>query len=444
MAARKTFARVQAAFGLLGVIALLVTYGIVTGWNPLPGWGNWIANVSAGPLSKPETTWVKRAGNEPTTAAVVGNFVVVSTKGSVETHSLYNGEKVWSKPAAWALVAGSDRPVVIVGRPVQKGFDVYDVTTGILQWQRTENLGVWAYADKVLLLHCVNGKCDLSSVDSTTGKDDGPSGWQTTLTGTGQPLLGAGHGLSMLDPITSSYGGSLTATPDHAPELIALTMADKMHIIRTGNGAEIKPPIPVSARSRPVLSGHTVITTTSDFRDGKCFYAVSGTDLLNGHTWTDPNYDTKTSGGLQCDERHDPVGGGGAIYAVNTSGRDVLLDAGDGHMLFTAKKSQHIMATDGAVAIVRSADKKSLTAIKLLTGSTLWTRAAAATTMVGLSNGAVLLTDPATEHLAAVAPSNAYAFFDLKSSATVLGIGAHEVIINIGRSFGPVYMSTGP
>jgi len=56
----------------------------------------------------------------------------------------------------------------------------------------------------------------------------------------------------------------------------------------------------------------------------------------------------------------------------------------------------------------------------------------------------VLLTDPATEHLAAVAPSNAYALLDLKSGATVLGLGAHELIINIGRSFGPIAMSSGP
>jgi PQQ-like domain len=443
MAANRAFARVQAVFGLLGVIALVVTYAIITGWNPLPGWGNWLANVSAGPLSKPATTWVKRAGNEPNTAAVVNNFVIVATKGSVETRSLFTGEKMWSKPADWAVVAGADRPVVLVGRPAQKGFDVYDVTTGILQWQKTENLGVWAYADRVLLLHCSNGTCVLQSVDWTTGKES-PGGWHLTLSGTGQPLIGAGHGLTMLDPISSDYGGSLTATPGPVPDMIALTLAGKMHIIRTGPGVEIKPPIPVTARSRPVLAGHVVVTASSDFRDGKCFYAVSGTDLRTGRSWSEPNFDTKTSGGLQCDERHDPVGGGGAIYAVNPSGRDVLLSASTGSVLYTAKAKTHIEATDGDIAIVRSADKKSLSAVKLSSGNTLWTRGAAASTMVAVTSGAVLLTDPATEHLAAVAPSNAYALLDLKSGATVLGLGAHELIINIGRSFGPIAMSSGP
>ena len=47
MAANRAFARVQAVFGLLGVIALVVTYAIITGWNPLPGWGNWLANNTA-------------------------------------------------------------------------------------------------------------------------------------------------------------------------------------------------------------------------------------------------------------------------------------------------------------------------------------------------------------------------------------------------------------
>ncbi len=439
MAGRKTFARVQAVFCLLGVIALVVTYGIVTGWNPLPSWGNWLANINAGPLSKPATAWVKRAGNQPTTAAVIGNYIVVSTEGSVESRSLVNGEKMWSRPASWALAAGSDRSVVVVGRPAGKGFDVYDIASGVLQWQKTENLGVYAYADRVLLLHCTSGRCQLQSVDPATGDE----GWNRTLTGTGQPLVGAGHGLAMLDPISSDYGGALSATPQPAPPYVALTMAGKMHVIRTGTGAEVTAPVTVDTRSRSVVTGHEIVTTSSQYRNGKCLYAVSGFDLLNGARWSDPGYDTKTSSGLQCDERHDPVGGGGAVYAVDRSGRDVLLNVSNGHVLFTAKAKQHIEATDGDIAIVRSDDKKTLTAIRLDSGTTAWTWPVAATTTVGIANGAVVLCDPATEHLTALTPADGSPYFNLKSGATVLGMGPHDVIINIGRSFGPVSMSGG-
>ena len=97
---------------------------------------------------------------------------------------------------------------------------------------------------------------------------------------------------------------------------------------------------------------------------------------------------------------------------VDPSGRDVLLDARPAAACCTRPKAgEQIVATDGDIAIVRSADKKTLTRGQAqLGGATLWTRAGDRVDD-GRASPAVRCcsTDPATEHLAAVAPSDAYA-----------------------------------
>ena len=441
MAARKAFARVQAIFGLLGVVAILVTYSIITGWNPLPGWGNWIANATVRSLSKPATTWVKRAGNEPTTAAVVNSYVIVATEGSVEVHGLALGEKIWDQQASWAVTAGDTRAVVVAGRVTSSGFDVYDAATGIRLWGSNEKDGIWAYSNEILLLRCASDlKCTLRATDPTSGATK----WSTKINGAGRSLLGPGHALATNRPITSSYGKTLVATPSPAPRLIGLPMSGGMHVINTTNGNQLHV-FPVNPRTRSIVADDTVVTTTATFTNGQCALTVSGSDPSSGSTlWSKSDYDAKTSGGLACDERHDPLGGGRGIYAVDPSGRDSVLSVASGKVLYQAKKGEKIVATDGALAVVRTTDKKSLFAVDLSNGRQIWTRPAADSARVGIIPNAVLIVDPATEKLAAMARGTALAYTDASSGATVLGVGANQLIINIGRTFGPLSMAGAP
>jgi outer membrane protein assembly factor BamB len=441
MAARKAFARVQAILGLIGIVASLVTYSIVTGWNPLPSWGNWIANATTRTLSKPATTWVKRSGNEPMSAAVVSPYVVVATNGSVEVHSLSTGEKIWDQPASWAATAGDARRVVFTGRLNAFGFDVFDVATGIRLWGSNDKDGVWAYTNEVLLLRCSSDtKCTLRAVSPT----DGAQKWSTNINGAGKVLLGAGHALASPGAITDAYTQALAATPAPAPSLIGLPMADAMHVLDTSNGHELRS-FPADASKRSVLAGGTVVATSATFVSGTCRMTISGQDPRSGATlWSKTNYDAKTTSGMACDQRRDPVGGGQVVYAVDSAGRDNLLQASTGDVLFTAKSRERIVATDGQIAVVRSADKKSLYGVDLAHGKTLWTRPAADTALVGITPNAVLIADPSTEKLAALDRVTGLAFVDVESGATVLGAGGNQVIINIGRSFGPLGISAAP
>ena len=58
----------ETALGAIGVLALIITAILVTGWNPLPkvsgDFGDWWEKVasSSGKLSEPETLWSDRVG----------------------------------------------------------------------------------------------------------------------------------------------------------------------------------------------------------------------------------------------------------------------------------------------------------------------------------------------------------------------------------------------
>ena len=44
MAKGKVIGRFEAALGIIGLLALGSAYVVVTGWNPLPAWQNWLAH----------------------------------------------------------------------------------------------------------------------------------------------------------------------------------------------------------------------------------------------------------------------------------------------------------------------------------------------------------------------------------------------------------------
>ncbi|MBN1171237.1 MAG: hypothetical protein JXA67_03605, partial [Micromonosporaceae bacterium] len=67
--------RIEAAFGVVGAGALVVSYFLVTGTNPLPDLLDLVGR--AGRLSQPETRWTQRVGDQPTSAVAAGGAVIV-------------------------------------------------------------------------------------------------------------------------------------------------------------------------------------------------------------------------------------------------------------------------------------------------------------------------------------------------------------------------------
>src|SRR2546430_16041548 len=81
MANGRAIGRFEAALGVVGLLALGVTYSITTGWNPLPGVQNWLNRSQT--LAEPAPAWTVRTGDQPTWAAGIGGVVVVAAGGTV-------------------------------------------------------------------------------------------------------------------------------------------------------------------------------------------------------------------------------------------------------------------------------------------------------------------------------------------------------------------------
>jgi hypothetical protein len=442
MAKGKAFGRINRVFGLIGLIAIVVTYSIITGWNPLPGWANWVQNVTVRKLATPGTAWTVRAGDEPRSATVLNRAIIVSTEGSVEARDPSTGAKLWTQADSWAGVAGGVSPVVVVGRPVGSGFDVYDPVSGIRLWQSNGKAGVWTYADMILTLTCSSGShCTLRSLDPGDGKPR----WKLDINGPGGPLLRFDQSTPAIVPVASDYAPSIRALPAAAPELIGLPMGGRIHVISTKSGTALHVFTP-SRTQRTVVAPKDVITSTAELHGNQCYYSETGNDPATGEVlWQHTNYNLRTSSGLGCDQRHDPTGGGDKLLATDTAGRDVVLSASSGKQVFRADAGEHVVAMDASVAITRIASGKTMRAIDLSSGKVLWTQPTNGDASIGIAPQFVLVADPrGPGKLLAYARSSGQPLLDVVSGSTVLGIGDSEIIVNIGRTLGPLSVGSGP
>lgn len=442
MAKTSMFGRVNRVFGVIGLLAIVVTYAIITGWNPLPGWANWLENVSVRKLATPGTAWTVRSGDEPTSATVLTRAIIVSTEGSVEARDPSTGARIWTQADSWAGVAGGQSPVVVVGRPVGSGFDVYDPGSGVRLWQSGGKAGIWPYSDMILTLTCSSvSNCTVHSLDPTTGKER----WALNIKAPGRPLMGFDEATPVIVPVDSGYAQSIRAMPQPAPEFIGLPMGGQIHVISTRTHSALHVFAPDNTQ-RVVVAAKEVVTSTAELRGNQCYYSESGSDPVTGHVeWEHSGYNLRTSSGLGCDQRHDPTGGGDSLLATDTGGRDVVLAATSGEELFRAAPGEHVIAMDSTIAITRSKDGKTMRAVDLSNGKQLWTQPTDRDASVGLSPDYVLVADPdGAGKLLAYARRSGQPLLNVVSGATVLGIGADTIIVNIGRSLGPLSVGSGP
>jgi hypothetical protein len=437
MAKGQRVSRIKTFFALLGVVSIFVIYGMVTGWNPLPGWAAWLRNATATQLSDPRPPWTVRAGDQPHSAVVLDSAIVVIADGSVEARDPRTGDLMWRKRDSWAGVAGDAQPVVIVGRTVDSGFDVYDAKSGVRLWWDDGHDGVWPYADMVLVMHC-DGGCHLAADDPVTGHPR----WTAPFPSAGAALRGFDRPFAALVPPASSYTGVLGAAPSPAPAFVGLSASGTVHVVATANGHDLRQ-LPSGPSARVVVAGGVALVTTSVRQGQGCLATIAARDARTGTPlWQHTGYDPGTTSG-GCEQEHDPTGGGDTVLVTDQSGRETLLNVGNGRIAYQAPGGDHVIATDGGVALVRSADGKLLRVVELDSGRQLYTRPVDPSALVGLSPDLVLVADPAGDRPRIVAYErvSGSAHLNLSSSATVLGIGQNTLIINIGRSLGPVTLA---
>ncbi|MEN3306548.1 MAG: hypothetical protein V7603_2750 [Micromonosporaceae bacterium] len=422
--------RVKTFLALLGLLAVPVTYGLVTGWNPVPGWIDKLSKVHS--FSQPNTTWAVRVGDQPTSAMVSGDVVVVFEPGTVEGRDARAGTQVWTSDADWAAAAGSAQAggaVVVLGKR-GSGYRAVDPFDGRARWSDPRASGVWTFTDLIVDITCPDlFSCTLRGRNPGTGAVR----WQASLDGNGRTLAGANRPLAGMRAMGSGYANSLANVPRPAPPLLGFRLDERVQVFTTRGGQRLR-----SYRTDPTqwvsVAGDRVLISTASYRGGTCRFNVSAQDPATGRqVWQRSGWDLRTATGIGCDQRRDPTGGGGLVAAVTPDGRDALLNVRTGDEAYRVPAGQTVLVTDGNVIVVRNGGQ-----VRGLgrTGTTLWTRAANRHALVGLGPAAVVVTDSDAGRLAALDPTSGRVLVDARTAATVLGYADAGLVINTGRKIG--------
>lgn len=417
---------------VLGVIGLVIVYSLLTGWQLLPTVGNWFTRLGTqfSSLSEPAPTWQTSVGDQPVAAAATDFAVVVTSRGGVEAHRLSGGDKLWYRDATWVGVGGTGNDVVVVGRTGRKhGYDAIDPDTGAVRWSDGSAIGVWTYTNLIVDLTCPEATtCRLTG----RSPESGSKRWTTTLTGNARPLGGANHRLAVARPFDDD---AATRPAQAAPPLLGLPIEGQVEVVATSSGRRLHTYQPTKT-TRVVVAGDRVVVDSAVPRNGSCQFSVDGRDPDGDRrAWHLDGYDLKTSSGLACEQRTDPVGEGGLLDAVAPDGRHVLLDASAGSRAYQLANDETVVATDGRTLLVRSAGGGKIRAVRVSGGSTLWTRDEGKSVGVALGPGVVLFTDPGTNRLVALATQGG-TLIDVESGATLLGYADNGVVVHIGLRVG--------
>jgi hypothetical protein len=420
--------KVQTFVGFAGVVALAVSASLVTGFNPLPyaddAFGKIWSKVR-GKLATPAPRWSERVDGPPVAAAVTSDRVVVVLNGAVEARRLSDGGPAWTRTVDWAVPAGN---VVVAGRSNGTGFEVLDASTGAVRWRDTKAGDAWPYSDMVLSVECGRERCSMRA--RSTG--DGATQWRRDLDTAVQRLAGRPD----LDEAVDRGGLLSPDYPGPAPRLVGAVADRHVTVIDTRSGARLGQ-LPEDASTRVTAAGDRVLGVVArPTKDGGCRYTVRAWDRSGDEVWRRTGYDLGTVSGSGCEQRTDPVSGGGVMAATRPDDRPALIGVRHGDLRWTGSAGSEVLAVGGGVAMVRAAKAGRLTAVSTGTGAELWGRTASRNATVLVTGEAVVIADRDAKKVTALSPSSGKVLRTWKSFASVIGADDSGLILCSGRTVG--------
>src|SRR5581483_1630325 len=107
----------------------------------------WAYISTSRPIADPALQWQERLGGVPKSVTILDRIVVVEHSESVEARNRTTGKRLWEAKSDWATVAGPpERPVVVSGTLLAKGYEVRDGITGLVLRKDEHAAAVWSYA----------------------------------------------------------------------------------------------------------------------------------------------------------------------------------------------------------------------------------------------------------------------------------------------------------
>jgi hypothetical protein len=410
---------------LISVVVVLVVLATTHTWNPWPQWWAWF-NTS-GPIADGLSRWQSTIGGSPQSVTIAGDSVIVEYRTSIEAYGLTAGVKLWDSDADWAGVAGvGNDAVVVTGRLLTKGYQVLDPRSGIVRREDKTATAVWTYRTGILDLHCGKGSdCELTAWDLR-----GNARWRVNTGGIGFVLDAANPDLPDTNPMTANGIDDDVAGPRQMPALIGLPDDGKIRVIDTASGKLVQTAEP-SASQRVSVAGGRVLTVTATAADGTCYFGVVATDPPDrGTVWTRDGLNLRTaSNGSGCKQDRDPAGGEDVVLGVDPVGRQELIAAHDGRVLWHGAKGEEVQAVNDSYAVIRKGS--SLRCLSLARGSVTWNRESNGS--AAITPDAVVIVTTKPSRVAALSPSSGRLLADVRTNAKIFATGPGGMIAVDGR-----------
>jgi outer membrane protein assembly factor BamB len=407
-------------------VVVLATTGV---WNPWPKVWGWV-NTSE-PIAPGAARWQQTIGGSPQNVTLAGDAAIVGYRTSVEAYDLTAGVRLWKSDADWAAVAGKGADAVVVtGRLLTKGYQVLDPRTGSVRRADTAASAVWTYRNAILALRCAKGgDCDLTAWAPNGSRPM----WTVETGGIGFVLDAADPDLPDTRRLTAARIDDGAGGPPQLPPLIGLPDDSRVRIIDTASGKLVQTVQP-GAGERIAVTGGRVLTVTGSAQDGTCYYGVVATDPPAGTTvWRRDGLNLRTAGnGSDCKQDRDPAGGEDVVLGVDPVGREELIAAHDGRVLWHGGKGENVLAVDDASAIIRSADHATLRGFSFTRGRTIWSRPAGTNAAAALTPAAAIIVTTEPSRVVAVAASGAVRS-DVRTDARIFAVGTGGMIAVSGR-----------
>ena len=408
------------------VVIVLATTGA---WNPWPRVWAWI-NTSE-PVAAGAARWQVRIGGSPQSVAIAGNAAIVEYRTSVEAYGLTAGVRLWGSDADWASVAGEGSgAVVVTGRLLTKGYQVLDPSTGAVRRADSAATAVWTYRNAILDLHCVKGGCELTAWDPHGAEPM----WRIDTGGIGFVLDAANPDLPDTRQLPAAQVDDDVAGPRLMPALIGLPDDGRVRVIDTATGRLVQTANPAPDQ-RIAVAGGRVLTVTGTAQDGTCYYGVVARDPPGGGTvWQRDGLNLRTAdNGSSCQQDRDPVGGEDVVLGVDPTGREELIAAHDGRVLWHGGRGEDVLAVDDGFALIRSSDKSAVRCFSFARGQTAWSRVAGAGLSAALTPYAAVVVTAKPGRVVAVTPSTGRVLTDVRTGAKVFAAGPGGMIVVAGR-----------
>ncbi|MEV6629945.1 hypothetical protein AB0M54_04235 [Actinoplanes sp. NPDC051470] len=417
-----------------GYIAIFIVVGLVVlaltrVFNPWPQVWDWV--TAAGPVAEGSSSWQVKLSGSPAGVTIAGDAAIVEYRTRVEAYGLGAGVKLWQSDADWASVAGNGSDAVVVtGKLLTKGYQVLDPRSGAVRRSDNAATAVWAYRDAIIDLRCVKGgECELSAWDPRGSRPL----WTVGTGGIGFVLDAANPDLPDTHPLTASQVDDQAAGRPYLPGLMGLADGGRVRIVDTATGKVVQTVTPKPTERVTVVGGR-VLTVTGEAGDGTCYYSVIATDPPSGVVWRRDGLNLRTAGnGGSCKQDRDPAGGDDVVLGVDPVGREELIAAHDGRRLWYGAKDQDVLAVDDAHAIVRSADRKTLSGRSFSTGDVTWRRGVNNGASAALTPYAAIVVNTSPRRITALSPTGGRVLVDARTEASVFATGAEGLIVVDGR-----------